>query len=226
MGELKKVERVSATMQVVDAIKTAIQSGILKVGDKLPNESELSAELGVSRSSLREGMRILAAYGVVEIRQGNGTFVVNKFAEHVFEFLGFMPTRENIEQMAYLRQVLETGAASIIYDKLTDEQIAEMKALAEKINVNSSLSENIEADRLFHDKLISFTENNILIEVYHMMRNMIDVLMDDLMSKEEVVIAARKSHIEIANALEEKNYSRLYASISEHMGNITQYYKL
>lgn len=83
MNDVMSVERVSAPMQVMRAIRDAIRRGELKEGDKLPPENELAKQLKVGRSSFREGMRLLSAYGVVEIRQGEGTFIINKTAEQV-----------------------------------------------------------------------------------------------------------------------------------------------
>ena len=67
MNDVMSVERVSAPMQVMRAIRDAIRRGELKEGDKLPPENELAKQLKVGRSSFREGMRLLSAYGVVEI---------------------------------------------------------------------------------------------------------------------------------------------------------------
>ena len=82
---MKKPERISATTQVVDAVRLAIQKGELKVGDKLPRESDMAEELGVGRSSLREGIKILNAYGIVESRQGEGTYIVDNSARNFFQ---------------------------------------------------------------------------------------------------------------------------------------------
>lgn len=223
MGEFKKVERVSATMQVVNTIKAALQSGKLKVGDKLPSEAELSREFGVGRSSLREGMRILAAYGVVEIRQGEGTFVVNRFAEHVFEFMGFLPNRENIIYMSDMRRVIETGCASLIFDKLSDEQCSELEALSLEISPDGSTEHNVDVDTKFHEKLISYTENPLIIETYHMMRLMMSAMMDTLMGKRDVVQDARNAHLAICQAIRARDYSKLYAAIDTHMREVAEY---
>ena len=66
----KFTNRRTVTDEVVDYIGNKIRSGIYQTGDKLPNEDELAKEIGVGRSSVREGMKVLKVYGVVEIRQG------------------------------------------------------------------------------------------------------------------------------------------------------------
>ena len=81
--------RVNATDIVVNYVKDALRAGKLHVGDRLPKEADMAKELGVGRSSLREGMKIQAAYGVIESRQGEGTFVVDHCAQNFSEFLGF-----------------------------------------------------------------------------------------------------------------------------------------
>lgn len=214
MEEFKKIEKKPASIQVVDSIKEAIQTGKFKVGDKIPNESDLSKELGVSRSSLREGMRILAAYGIVEIRQGDGTYVINRFAEHVFEYMGFLPTEDNIKYVTYLRQVLEVGCASLIYDKFDKNECLEFRKLAEKISGNDDCS--ISADAEFHTKMIEKTNNPLIRSVYTMMRTMIDVLMHTNMAREEVVENAKASHMLLCEGFEEKDYSKMLAALQKH----------
>ena len=123
------LEQMGAVGQVVTYVKEAIQAGKYSVGDKLPNEAELAKLAGVGRSSLREGMRILAAYGVVEIRQGEGTFVIDKTAEQFFEFLGYMPST-NFESFIDLRRVIEAGNIVTIYDKLDENDLEELQRIS------------------------------------------------------------------------------------------------
>lgn len=88
---MNETGRVSASDLVVNNIRSKIQRGELKVGDRLPVEADLARELNVGRSSLREGIKILTAYGVVESRQGEGTFITDNVASNFFEFIGLFP---------------------------------------------------------------------------------------------------------------------------------------
>src|SRR5258707_3951626 len=80
-----EVNRTRSSDDVVDQIRTAILSGQLKTGDRLPNERELCGVFGVSRATLREGLRTLEALGAIEIRTGaaGGIFPAEPQADHV-----------------------------------------------------------------------------------------------------------------------------------------------
>ena len=69
------IARRKASHQVVDAVCGMLRSGAFRVGQRMPSEHELCAELGVSRSTVREAVRELTALGVLEIRHGRVTFV-------------------------------------------------------------------------------------------------------------------------------------------------------
>ena len=77
MKEFQKLEPVRVFEQVVQQIRELIVSGELQVGDKLPPEQELERQLSVSRSSIREALRVLEAEGLVEVRRGSGTYITS-----------------------------------------------------------------------------------------------------------------------------------------------------
>ncbi len=220
-----RIEHVSATTQVVNAIRDAIRTGELKEGDKLPNETEMSKTLGVGRSSLREGMRILNAYGVVEIRQGEGTFIINKCAERVFEMLGFFSDDPTMQYLIELRHVIEMGSLKLIYDKITPEQCQKLKELSDAIDYSKPTEKNIWVDKKFHELLIEITGNPLLIQIYTMLSKMQANLMSRLMCYEDVVMDASISHHKILEAIMAKNEEGCVNAMEEHLDNVAKYYQ-
>ena len=75
---MKTVSRKSLTEAATQSIRSEITSGRWAVGEQLPNEAQLSARLGVSRGTVREAVRALVAQGMLETRQGSGTYVRSK----------------------------------------------------------------------------------------------------------------------------------------------------
>ena len=102
-------KRESAVDVVVNSIKQLLMERRLKPGDKLPNELEISEGLGVSRGSVREAMKILSAFGLVDIRVGNGTYVCETpgnglMDSLLFSFFVSNPDISNLYER-YLKQI-------------------------------------------------------------------------------------------------------------------------
>ena len=226
MSILLKKEKLSATDHVIEAIKQMLHSGELKVGDKLPNEMELCEMLGVSRSSLREGIKILVNIGYLEVRRGQGTYVVDNFVKNIFNMLGFVHEGENLNYFMSVRRVLECGSIRLIYDKLREEQCDELEQISLGIDSSKSdLETIIKLDKEFHNKLFEYTENPLMIKLYGMITQMIDYVMSNLMSYEEVSNDAREVHLRLVDALRKKDLYDSMEAIDEHMQKIENYKK-
>ena len=104
------------TADVVAAIKAMILTGELSAGDRLPTEKDLGARLGVSRGPFREGVSALAAMGVLDTRQGDGTYVTSLEPSLLMESLSFVVDVRNDDgarQFLAVRRVLECEAAAL-----------------------------------------------------------------------------------------------------------------
>ena len=209
-------ERMGAVGLVVTYIRQAIQRGQYCVGDKLPNEAELAKTIGVGRSSLREGMRILAAYGVVEIRQGEGSFVIDKTAEQFFEFLGYMPNA-NFKSFIDLRRVIETGNIVNVYDKLSTKDLDELQVLVNKLSFENGLETCVQADREFHRRLLSYTGNPLMIQIDKLIYRMRSELLYKIMCDKSVVHDARSLHQQILDALRKRDQVECMNLVLTHL---------
>lgn len=129
------IERKKLPEQVIDEIRNRIETGQLSVGDKLPNQNELSIEFGVSRTSLREAMRILDLLGVIEQRPGYGTVIRKKIPElHVEDAnLSLLSDAEATYELLEAREIVECGAVRLAAQKATAEQIKELRDIVEKM---------------------------------------------------------------------------------------------
>ena len=214
---MNETGRVSASDLVVNNIRSKIQRGELKVGDRLPVEADLARELNVGRSSLREGIKILTAYGVVESRQGEGTFITDNVASNFFEFMGFFPSKGNTEYLIELRRVIEVGNIVAIYDRVTPQQYERLEKMVDVFDEEHTLDEYVEADYNFHNMLIEITGNPMLIQVNNMIARMRRELLYRLFSHEEIIQDARVSHREIFNSLKAKDRDACISAVAKHI---------
>ena len=99
----------------------------LAPGEKLPNELDWSRELGVSRATLREAIRELAARGVLEVRRGRGTFVSEEVADiEDFGFSGLERLQGQLRDLFELRSIFEPKAARLACQRATEEELRDI----------------------------------------------------------------------------------------------------
>ena len=142
-----RAARVSVTSEAIEQVKEMILSGELQPGAKLPRESELAERLGVSRSSLREAVRALSALNVIEVRQGDGTYVTSLTPEVLLEVIGFgidLVTDPSLLEVFEVRRFLETAATAAAAISITDDELASLRecmnrmARSESVRASSS----------------------------------------------------------------------------------------
>ena len=146
----KANKRESAVDIVVNNIKHLLMERRLKPGDRLPSESEISEGMGVSRGSVREAMKILSAFGLVDVKVGNGTYVCEKPGSTLMDslLLSFFVTNPDPEKLYELRQVIEIDVLEMIL-RHYDENTAERKALRENLNLLGKLiDKNLSLEQL------------------------------------------------------------------------------
>ena len=120
------------TEQVVSHVRALIERGALKPGDRLPAERDLATQIGVSRPTIRAGLRTLAAMGVVLSRHGSGTYIPEGPPALNTDALSFLAALHGFtrEEMYEARRILEVGAAGLAAERATPEQVA---TLAEEV---------------------------------------------------------------------------------------------
>ncbi len=138
-----------STEQVVSYVRTLIERGELRPGNRLPAERDLATQIGVSRPTVRAGLRALSAMGVVQSRHGSGTFIPSGPPSLGSEALSLQAALHGFtrEEMYEARRILEAGASALAAKRATPDQIA---TLAEEV---AGMFASMEDPRLFlvHD---------------------------------------------------------------------------
>jgi len=174
---LAQVKVKSAVQIVVDRITQGIIDGQLVPGQRIPTEAELSESFGVGRNTVREAVRTLVAYGVLEIRRPDGTFVCDSFQPQGINPLLYnliLNKEDSYDELIGLRDVIETGTMLQLMQRgLDEEQKAELKTLVEDIEraVSArpvSVDSIVAADFAFHDALARATGNRLIVSMNDM----------------------------------------------------------
>ena len=221
--------------QVIEQIQEKIFYGEFKNGDKLPSERELSEQMGVSRTSIREALRVLETMGVVESRQGEGNFICSNVNKSLIEPLSliFKLNNGSWEDVIELRQALELETVKFASKRVTREEADEMKfiinKMEEEINNQNRNEILVNLDRKFHNKIASISKNYLIECLFLTSSNLFEEFIDDARRKivnkysdERVLL---NQHKEIYNAIISNDSNLAYKKMEEHMNLIKESYK-
>lgn len=216
---------------VAREIEQRVLEGRLKPGDRLPSERDLSAELGVSRASLREAIHKLAARGLLESRQGDGTFVTDRlltsFANPWEEILRDHPGVH--DDLLEFRNMLEGRAAECAASRSTAadrERVRASLARLEAAYAGGDLDAQVNTDLEFHQTIAEASHNVI---VSHLTASLLRLLRDNLrrnLNELMQVPAAREQlldqHRAVWHAIEQGNADQAREVAGDHIGYVRQ----
>jgi GntR family transcriptional regulator, transcriptional repressor for pyruvate dehydrogenase complex len=153
----------------VDEILQLIRDGKLELGSKLPSERELITRLKVSRSSLREAIRMLETMGVLVVRPGRGTWIRDDYQQPFSnDWLSWLPSHEkDVMDLLEMRETLEVQAAALAAERATPEQVANMQAQLARMEAmlaKNDLEGLAEADTGLHEAIGEGSGNPILAQ--------------------------------------------------------------
>ncbi|QFQ96305.1 FadR family transcriptional regulator [Streptomyces phaeolivaceus] len=164
---LSHPRRSALSEQVIAALRNQIASGEWPVGSRIPTEPELVEELGVARNTVREAVRALAHNGLLDIRQGSGTYVVatSELAGVMHRrFAGADPTH-----IAELRSALESSAARLAAERRTEKDLKQLDALLarrEEAWASGDAEAFVTADATFHLSVVAASHNDVMTTVH------------------------------------------------------------
>jgi GntR family transcriptional repressor for pyruvate dehydrogenase complex len=223
-----KIERVY--QKVIEQIGEMIKNGYLKKGDKLPPERELVEQLGVSRTSIREALRVLEILGVIESRQGEGNFITNHLDDIFFQPLSliFMLRNNDPVEILEMRKILDVGVAGLAAQRITDDDLKKLKEIIEKFKISDDENINTSLDKEFHYIIIGASGNFLAKDIY----NTISMLFYQFIAGARKQIMQDKGnqaillaqHEEIYRAMEKHDPKLAEEAMIRHLDFVTGFY--
>ncbi|MFV0379945.1 MAG: FadR/GntR family transcriptional regulator [Anaerorhabdus sp.] len=213
---LGKIVKINIAKQVSKAIEEKIFSRQWPIGMKIPSENVLCDTLNVSRVSVRSAIQELIGLGLLESKQGEGTFVKEVSIHEYFSRISPLIFHQgNIKESAEYRFAIESSCAKFAIDNYNEKDINELEKLclaSEKKYNDGNLNDYINADYLFHRHLCKMSNNKILLTMFDAFS-----LSFFNTSEENLKIVTSPSsrkelshHIQLVNAIKEKNYAEAY----------------
>lgn len=155
----------AVTDEAIEKIKGMIVSGALRPGDRLPRESELASDLGLSRNSLREAVRALSLIRILDVRQGDGTYVTSLDPQLLLEALSFVVDfhrDDTVLEFLAVRRILEPAATSMASARITEAELDVLDAQLDALGERPSVEQLVAADLEFHRGIVQSSGNSVL----------------------------------------------------------------
>jgi GntR family transcriptional regulator, transcriptional repressor for pyruvate dehydrogenase complex len=153
------------TDEAIEKIKGMIVSGELRPGDRLPKEADLAAQLGLSRNSLREAVRALSLVRILDVRQGDGTYVTSLEPTALLDGLSFIVDLHHdatVLEFFEVRRILEPAATALAAQQISLETVDELRAHLAHVTDESSVEELVANDLEFHRRITEAAGNSVL----------------------------------------------------------------
>lgn len=157
--------RTTVTQRAIEEIKAKIAVGDLRPGQRLPTERDLAADLGLSRSSMREAIRALTVMGVLEARHGAGVYVTQLKPGDLLETFGVvaeMSRGDTLLHLVQVRKILEPAAAAAAAARIDEAGLAGLRAEMTAMERGTTAEEIIGHDLEFHRIITDAAANPVL----------------------------------------------------------------
>lgn len=218
--------------EVIEQIQKNIIDGELKKGDRLPSERELSELMNISRTSIREALRVLESMGVVESIHGEGNFICSNTEKSLLQPLSIMFKLNNgkCEDIFELRKVLEVENARLAALRASDIDCRELLTIVEQMKEESNGANRneilVSLDKKFHNKVASMSKNCLIENLFNTASMLFEKFIEDARFKIIQNDMADKfllsQHNIICQGIIKKNEKEAIRAMEEHMKYIEE----
>ena len=204
---------------VFEQLRDLIAAGEWSPGEKIPSENEIATRLSVSRITVRSSLQRLASLGIVESRQGEGTFVCEYSGVHQLQHLSplLMLTKPDYESLGEFRFIIECDAARLAAKRCSPEILKALTNNYKKYEkLTASGKDNIEVDVDFHVLIAKATQNPFIQEIFSILRDYLKLSIEKYQQNTGVEPGAYY-HKMILDAIRDHDPEKAYNSMKEHL---------
>ena len=217
--ERERTSTGKAAQVAADRVRDLIRRGDLGPGDRLPVERVLAVQLGVSRSTLREGIRSLRSTGLLHARQGSGTYVTDLDPATLASPLVFALTRSGgqIPRVFEVRAMLEVGGAELAAEHATDRDVDKLRRYNERIGRTGGPAAMLAADWKFHHHIHAMSRNELLVLLLDSVAELGKGVRRQGIARDEIRARSAEQHVAIIEAIASREPAAAGAAMRRHL---------
>ena len=220
------IHKTSLVTIAIERIKSHILENNLKPNDKFLTEKELVEQLQVSRTVVREALISLQTVGILHVKPGGGVYIaepkldsINMILKHYYDTYGV-----KMKELMEIREIVELGALRLMIEKQVEVDTKQL------MNINESYYQTIiqkqdtkKFDRLFHQSLIKSTKNETYFKFSEVISEYFSLVRMDFKEQEDSLIESYQQHLQIIQAIKDKDLPRAQHVMQEHFQPIFRF---
>lgn len=217
------VPRSTLPEEIANRLLMQIREQELRPGDKLPAERQLAEMMVVSRPVLREALRALALMKVVDIRQGDGTYITSLEPRQLISHLDFVFSKDSVAlvQLVEARRVVEAGNVRLAALRISDDEIAELERLVAQLAGSIDDPERFsELDIAMHVAVCAAADNFLLLQFMNIISTLGRFSRERTGGRREVREAALRDHRRLLNALRAHDQDAAELAMLRHLDHV------
>lgn len=228
------MQKENLSQRTAETLKAQIlDEKIYGYGEKLPNENELSETLGISRTTLREAIRILISEGLLVVKRGRGTFVADQFDQYAdsdMDIQELFKMKVTLRDLYETRLIFEPQAAALACKRATDKEIEQILALGEEcqrqVKLDPQGKNRIASESAFHGAIIKAAHNDFLSQFMPTLTRTIEQTFALNYNLDVIAEDAYKDHILIMDFLKKRDGEAIKSAVTIHLHHAVQHEKI
>ncbi len=224
--ELRKIKPKKIYEEVAEILYEKIRAGELQPGDRLDSVEQLAEQLQVSRSAIREALSALKAMGLIEMKQGSGTFVKSNESNQLDFPLStaILTNKQDISHLIEVRKIIEVGAAASAALHRTEEDIQSMMQILDemkRVQGDGELGEKV--DFQFHAAISAASQNPLLATILDQVSGL---MLETMKETRRIWLYSKTSeklydeHMQIFLAIKQQNEGLAKHAMASHLSNV------
>ncbi len=207
-----KIKRTSLQTEIIRYIQDYIEENHLSAGDRLPSQEQLIRMMGVSRTSLREAMKILEARGILKAQNGKGIYISEEKDSAMLPLLDFAREKEQLLDTLEVRKILEKEILRLVIHRATPEELQELgkitSVLMEKFRKGQQQTAE---DKQFHYMIYRLAHNQVMSQLILSISSAMDRFWEFPLAMEDPFRESLPLHEKLYQAICEKNVRKAQA---------------
>lgn len=224
--DLEPVDRSRDTIsaEVARQLLAYLLSGRIAPGERIPSERKLAETLGVGRSIVREALKSLVVLGLIEVRQGDGTYLKRADSELLPQAIewGLLLGAKRITDLVEARHHLEVLLAGLAAERRDDANLVNMRRDVAAMKRSKNPSEFVEADIAFHYEVAAAAGNESLLQIMKSIRALLQVWITRVMQAPGSPKPTYAEHAAVLEAIEQGDVRRARDAMEAHMAGATE----